>query len=259
MSKIDQQFKKINKENRIGLMTHIVLGYPSFQENIETVKLMEKGGVDFIELQLPFSDPVADGPTMMKANTKSLEYGTKIKKCFQIAKKITNESSIPILFMTYLNIAFQYGVKKFVVDATKAGIVGSILPDLPFEEADEYVELCKKKSINPIFVVSPNTSAIRMKQLKKDASGFVYCTTRTGVTGVQKTVPSDVKAYLRQVKNITKLPIAVGFGIAKKAHVQALKGVADCAVIGSALMKRVHEGKTKKERLRAIKTFLSSF
>jgi len=258
MTKITQQFEKIKINNRIGLMTHLVLGYPSFEENIETVELMEKNDVDFIELQLPFSDPVADGPTMMQANTDSLANGTTIKDCFKTAATITKKSNISVLFMTYLNIAFNYGLERFVSDSANIGIQGIILPDFPYEESSFYTFQCKKKKIDPIFVVSPNTSNERLKNIKKQASGFIYCTTRAGVTGIQPNLPKELKSYLDRIKKNLNLPRAVGFGIANKSHLKMLKNSAECAVIGSAIMNIVHKGKTKKERLKSIEKFLVS-
>ena len=245
-------------KNSIGLMTHIVLGYPSFEENLETVETMAKCGVAFVELQLPFSDPVADGPSMMLANTRSLQHGVTIKACFEQAGKIAKATKISLLFMTYTNIAYQYGIDKFVADASRAGMKGIIIPDLPYEESDQYVKACKKHVIDPIFVVSPNSSDNRLRAISKVASGFIYCTTRTGVTGAQASLPTDVKTYLKRVRQFIVLPLAVGFGISRKEHVDALQGVADYAVIGSAVMDLVHKGKSKGERLQAIADFLQA-
>ncbi len=242
----------------IKLITHIVLGYPSFEENFETLKTMQDAGVAMAEVGFPFSDPVADGPTMALANTRSLANGTTIVQCIRYAQEFAKKLTIPLIWMTYANIAVQHGVDVFVRDAAKGNAYGIIMPDMPAEESQDYVQSCTKNNVHPIFVISPNTSKERLRSIKRQASGFVYCTTRTGVTGVQRSLPQETSTYLEMVKTTMKIPRAVGFGIATKQHIKALQGYAEYAIVGSAVMTLVHTLPTKKQRLEAISRLITS-
>lgn len=244
MNKIDQQFNKIRSENRIGLMTHVVVGYPSVEETEDLVKTMAKSGVDFVELQIPFSDPLADGPTIMKASEYALQKGVKVKNSFDLAKKLTKEVEIPILFMAYYNTVFKYGTEKFCIDAKKAGISGLIIPDMPIEEESEehFNKYCLENNLYNIRVLSPASTKDRIKKNAKMAKGFVYCTARQGTTGVKQGLDPKVIQYLKNVKKEFKVPIAVGFGISKPEHIEMIKKYADVAVVGSKVIDLVNEG-----------------
>ena len=180
MNKIDKQIKKVKKEKRLGLMTHVVVGYPSLEKTINLVKAMEKAGVDFVELQIPFSDPLADGLTIMKACEQSLLNGTKVKDAFNIAQKLSKEVSIPLLFMAYYNTVFKYGTEKFCKDAKIAGASGLIVPDMPIEEeqCEHFIKYCGKYGLRHIRVVSPASTNKRLMKNAKVANGFVYFTAR---------------------------------------------------------------------------------
>ncbi len=257
MSKISQKFIELAKKNELGLMSHVVCGFPEKKSTIELVQAMAQAGSDFIELQIPFSDPSADGPAMMHANTAALEHKITVLDCFKIASFLSQTIKIPLVFMTYINIVFNYGLEKFVKDSAKIGISGLIIPDYPIEEANDYVKLCRKYQIDPIFVISPNISDKRLIEFSKNASGFIYCTTRTGTTGVQDSLPSDTINYLERVKKIIKLPRAVGFGISKSEHIKALKNHAECAIVGSAVIEILRKNPAGK-RISAVKKFISS-
>ncbi|MBI2074843.1 MAG: tryptophan synthase subunit alpha [Candidatus Levybacteria bacterium] len=244
MNKLNQQLEKIKSEKRLGLMTHVVVGYPSLNETVELVRLMEKSGVDIVELQIPFSDPLADGTTIMQACEKSLINGTKVHDAFTIMTKLSREVSIPLLFMAYYNNVFKYGTQKFCKDAKAAGAAGLIVPDIPIEEEQEehFIRFCKKYNLANIRVISPSSNANRLQKNAKVGSGFVYCTARQGITGARKKLSSKLNAYLSQVKKYFTIPLAVGFGISKPEHIKALKGNADIAVVGSALIDVIDKG-----------------
>ncbi len=220
------------------LMTHVVVGYPSINGTIDIVKMMAAQGVDFIELQIPFSDPLADGPTIMKACEQSLANGTKVKDSFLVANKLSKEIKTPLLFMAYFNIVFKYGVKKFCRDSKNAGISGLIVPDMPIDEEPEehFYEACRKNNLNNIQVVSPASTNKRIKMNAKIAKGFVYATTHQGITGAKDRLNPNFALYLKNLRNYFSIPIAVGFGISKREHMQLLKPHADIAVIGSAII-----------------------
>lgn len=228
------------KENKdILLMTHIVLGYPSFDTNREVIKQMVENGVDCIEMQIPFSEPMADGPVILKANQDSLAKGTTVKQCIEFAKEMSTEYDIPFLFMTYYNIVFKYGEEQFFTKAKEAGIEGLIIPDLPIEMGADFYAQAEKTGVEPIQLYAPTTTSERMSKLSGHASGFIYCVARRGVTGRKSDFDSDFDSYLSRCRNSTSLPLAVGFGIRDKADIETLTGKADIAVIGSATINLV--------------------
>lgn len=243
MNKIDKQIKKIKKEKRLGLMTHVVVGYPSLEKTISLVKLMDKAGVDFVELQIPFSDPLADGSTIMKACEESLLSGTKVKDAFSIAQKLSEEISIPLLFMAYYNTVFKYGTEKFCKDAEQVGISGLIVPDMPIEEekCEHFMKYCHKYQLKHIQIISPASTNERLVKNSKIANGFVYFTARQGITGVKEALDPNITTNLKKIKKYFSVPIAVGFGISKKEHLQTLSRYADIAVVGSAIINVINK------------------
>jgi len=258
MNNIDKKILEIKKRKRTGLMTHVVVGYPSLEETVIVVKAMADAGADIVELQIPFSDPLADGPTIMRACEESLANGTKVKDAFIVMKKISAEVSIPLLFMAYYNTVFRYGVEKFCVDAKAAGASGLIVPDMPLDEEkyEHFFQFAKDSGLYPITVISPLSTADRLKKNAQVAHGFVYCTARQGTTGAKKELDPTLKAYLKKVKNIIFTPIAVGFGISKKEHIRALQGSCDIAIVGSAIID-VLRNNDKRSRIDKVKQFIS--
>jgi tryptophan synthase alpha subunit len=234
-------------------MTHIVAGYPSMKECEEIALCMAKSGVSFIEIQIPFSDPIADGPTIMEANEKSLLNGTTPEDCFELIKRLKNKIKTPILIMSYFNIPFNYGVEKFCKKAKEIGVYGLIIPDIPIDEEkhDHYIEICRKHNLHPIQVISPITTTGRLKKLKKVASGFVYCISTLGTTGERKELTPKLQDYLEKVRKIIKLPLALGFGISSEDQVLEASKYADIVVIGSKMINLYKSGK-----IEAVKRFL---
>lgn len=243
MTLLEKKLTEIKKRNRIGLMTHLVIGYPNLQDTITIAELMAGNGADIIELQIPFSDPLADGPTIMKACEKALENGTRVKDAFTVMETLSARLSIPILFMAYYNTVFHYGVEQFCKAAKRAGAAGLIVPDMPIDEENEehFYAIAKKYNLHTIQVLSPVTNEERMKKNRNFANGFVYCTARQGITGVKDTLDPATIAYLKRVRKNIDLPLAVGFGISKKEHLQLLAGHADIAVIGSAVIEVINK------------------
>jgi tryptophan synthase alpha chain len=216
---------------KIKLVSHAVLGYPSFDLCRESVAEMARVGVEIIELQIPFSDPEADGPFFTAAQQESVENGTTVEQCFVFAEEVcAAHPEVQFVFMTYYNIVYKYGVREFVERAAKIGVKGFILPDLPVEEADEYVAACHANKVDPIFVFTPTTSDERMRKIATKASGFVYCQARTGVTGTHTKFGPDEEAYIARCRAATDLPLAMGFGIQTKEDVDFLRGKVDIAI-----------------------------
>lgn len=260
MNVIDKQLEKIKQEQRLGLMTHVVVGYPSLDKTSSLVKAMVEAGADFIELQIPFSDPLADGPTIMNACEEVLRQGVKVKDAFRLADKLSKQIKIPLLFMAYYNTVFKYGTRGFCRDARKAGISGLIVPDMPIEEEHQeyFIRYCQESELKNIRVISPASTAERLKKNAEVADGFVYCTARQGVTGVQKELDPEIKKYLKQVKDYFKIPIAVGFGIANKERINLIRDYTDIVVVGSAIVDVIN--KSSSDNLTGdVKEFIKSF
>jgi len=240
------------------LMTHIVAGYPSIKASEEVAKIMIEAGVDFLEIQIPFSDPVADGNVIMKANQEAVERGVKVEDSFKLMKKL-KAGKTKLLFMTYFNIVHHYGVEKFCKKAKKCGAYGLIVPDMPIDEErrERYLKTCGKYGLKAIQVISPLTPERRLKMIAKKARGFVYCVSRYGTTGGSATLNPKLSQYLKKVKKHIKLPLAVGFGISKKEHVEAVWRNAEIAVIGSAIIQIINKS-TRQNLPSALKKFLKS-
>ena len=227
------------KEKKILLMTHIVLGYPSFEDVFRIIEAMVEAGVDLMELQVPFSEPIADGPVILKANQQALESGTTVQKCIDFTREVTQHFGIPFLFMSYYNILFIYGIEKFIAAMAKNGLQGAIVPDLPPEEGTEYINAMQQYNLAPIFIFSPTTSNERMEYLSSFGKGFIYCVARKGVTGAHTDFSEHLEAYLARCRKATDLPLALGFGVKDRADVEFITGKVDIAVIGSQTIRIV--------------------
>jgi tryptophan synthase alpha chain len=221
------------KQRDLLLMTHIVIGYPSLAASLEIVDAMVEAGVDLMELQVPFSEPIADGPVILRANQEALRAGIRVDDCFRFADTVCSRHSIPFLFMGYYNTLVARGVEAFVARAKSSGLRGAIVPDLPPEEGSEYLSAMQRHSLAPIFIYSPNSPEERMKEIARHARGFVYCVARKGVTGSETQFSTDLGRYLTRCRSATSLPLAVGFGVKDKSDLAYLRGKVDIAVIGS--------------------------
>jgi tryptophan synthase alpha chain len=238
---LETYIRERRKQKDILLMTHIVIGYPDFKTSMEVVEQMVKAGVDLMELQIPFSEPMADGPVILGANQVSLQGGSRVERCIEFAKKAAERFDIPFLFMTYYNILFKYGVDSFVKKMAKINIKGAIVPDLPPEEGKEYLTAMEQRGLAPIHIFSPMTSNERMELLAAKTQGFVYCVARKGVTGKETSFTSEIGNYLDRCRQSTNLPLAVGFGVKDRNDVDFLKGRADIAVVGSEMIRVVNQ------------------
>ena len=236
-------------------MTHIVAGYPSLEENKNLVRMMEKMGVSFIEIQIPFSDPIADGPTIMQANQEALNRDTTPEDAFNLMKELKKEVKIPLLFMTYFNIVYSYGVENFCKRAQESGCYGLIIPDFPQEEEqrDQLRHHLKQNNIHFIEMLTPYTGPERQKQILSRATGMIYCVARSGKTGERTGLDTTQLEYLKEIK--TKIPLAIGFGISSKSHVDAALQYGDIAVIGSKLINEYNAAE-KGRGIEAVEKFL---
>jgi tryptophan synthase alpha chain len=249
---LEAEIKRRRKEKDILLMTHIVLGYPSFDDSRRVVEQMVEAGVDLMELQIPFSEPIADGPVILHANQQALSAGSTVDRCFDLASELTRQFPIPFLFMTYYNVAFMRGPRQFAEQTRQAGLQGAIIPDLPFEEGEELYSEMAGQGLDPIFIYSPNTTDARMQAIAKRASGFVYCVARKGVTG-STTEFRAIGEYLARCRRATQLPLALGFGVKNRRDVAAIAGQVDIAVVGSETIRVFDE-----QGVAAVRPFLAS-
>ncbi len=202
---------------------------------------MVEAGVDLMELQIPFSEPIADGPVILHANQRSLQAGSRVERCLAFAEEVAGRFDIPFLVMSYYNILFRYGVAAFAERLASAGLQGAIVPDLPPEEADDYLRAMGEADLAPVFIFSPNTSEERMASIAEHARGLVYCVARKGVTGAETDFSAALDAYLARCRAATQLPLALGFGVKERADVDALRGKADIAVIGTETIRVMQE------------------
>lgn len=237
----DSYFEKRLAEKDILIMTHIVLGFPSWDICREVIQSMVEAGVDLMELQIPFSEPMADGPVILKANQKALEQGVTVQQCLDFAKEITRSFDIPFFIMSYYNILFKYGVERFAQALADRNLKGAIVPDLPPEEGQEYLQVMNQHGLSPILFFSPTTPDDRMQYITSLAKGFIYCLSRKGVTGADTNFSSELADYLARCRRATPLPLAVGFGVKEKADINFIKGKADIAVIGSQTIRIVED------------------
>ncbi len=229
------------KEQPVLLMTHIVIGYPTLKTSLELIDTMVAAGVDLMELQIPFSEPIADGPVILKANQKALAAGTRVADCFDVAAAAVQKHDIPFLFMSYYNILHRYGVTAFVDKMAKTGLSGAIVPDLPPEESTVYQTAMDANQLAPVYIFAPTTPDERMHYIAGFGRGLIYCVARKGVTGQDTDFSKDLGAYLNRCRAASNLPLALGFGVKDAADVAFLTGKVDIAVVGTQCMRILEE------------------
>ncbi len=242
MSKIKSAF-----ENKKAFIPFITCGDPSLDMTKKLVKAMAENGADLIELGIPFSDPTAEGPVIQAASLRALTAGTTTDKIFDMVREIRKEVSVPMVFMTYANVVYSYGIEKFVKTAAAIGMDGLILPDVPFEEKEEFAPTCRQYGLDFISLIAP-TSNDRIAMIAKKAEGFVYCVSSLGVTGVRTNITTDVGAMVEQVKKVNPtIPCAIGFGISTPEQAGNMAKYADGVIVGSAIVRRIGEFGDKAE------------
>jgi len=259
MNKIDQQLTELGSAKRKGLMTHTVIGYPDLETTVGLVQDMAAAGADFVELQIPFSDPIADGPTIQHACEAALARGTRVRDAFRVARKLSKTVDIPLLFMTYYNIVQKYGVELFCADSARAGIAGLIVPDLPLEAAahEGFLAACRQHGLYNILVLAPTSTDQRLQKNAAAAQGFVYCMSRQGLTGAQQGFEPELQKYLGRVRAHIDVPLALGFGISNPERLRDVLPFADIAVVGSAIIDIIAASKPGEIRAN-VKRFIAS-
>ena len=238
-SRITAAFDRLKQEGNRGLIAYITAGDPSPDQTVGIVRALEQGGVDIIELGVPFSDPIADGPVIQRASERSLRAGTTLKTVLRILRDVRRESEIPLVIFSYLNPVLRYGFEKFAADAAAAGADGALLTDLNVEAAEPYLAEMRKHRLDPVFLVSQTSSEERVRLLSQSSGGFIYIVSRAGVTGTREALSDQVIPLIKRVRAATSLPVAVGFGLSRREHMAALAPHADAAVVGSAIVRLI--------------------
>lgn len=255
MSRIAETFAKLKKQNRTAFVPFLTIGYPELDATTQLAKVLVETGADILELGVPFSDPIADGASVQKASFRALENGVTRAFCFETARKIRQQTDIPLIFMGYYNPIFSYGVERYVEKAAANGVDGLIIPDLSPEEAGDVVTACHKHGLDYIFLLAPTSTEERIKQVAEMASGFIYCVSLTGVTGARADLPEYLPSYIARIRQYTDLPLVIGFGISKPEHIANVANIADGAVVASALI-NVLETVPASERVSATTEFI---
>ena len=239
MGRIGDTFDRLGRQGDGALVVFTVAGHPNPEESGKVIGAMAEGGADIIELGIPFSDPLADGPAIQGASQQALAHGVTPGEVLEMVRRFRAERDTPVVLMTCYNPICQYGVTAFGREAQAAGVDGVIVTDLPPEEAAEWVGSARAHGLDTIFLLAPTSSTNRMKKVVDLATGFVYCVSRMGVTGAREELPSDLKQLVERIRRETTKPIAVGFGISRPAHVAEVCGIAEGTVVGSALVSLV--------------------
>ena len=247
MTRIARLFETLRRENRCGIIAYLTAGDPSPEATPGLVAALERGGADLIELGVPFSDPIADGPVIQQAGERALRAGTTLSKVLEIAAEIRKSSDVPLLLFTYLNPALRYGFERLARDAKAAGIDGCLLTDVSVEEARDYVKTMRAADLDTVFLAAPTSTDARLKLVAEYSSGFVYLVSRTGITGEQKTIAESAMPLIERMRAHTDLPLAMGFGISKPEHVAELAGKVEAVVIGSAIVRQIEQDSSKLE------------
>jgi tryptophan synthase alpha chain len=237
--RIGRRFRALAEAGELGLVAYITAGDPSLAATEKIVLAAAEAGADIIELGVPFSDPVADGPTIQRASDRALRSGTTLAGVLELVQRIRTHSEVPLVLFTYFNPVLQMGFEKFAAAAASAGADGVLVTDLTPEEAEEYRAIMQAHGLDTIFLVAPTSTDARIAKISAASTGFVYLISRTGVTGAREALPAELPALVRRTRKFTQLPIAVGFGISLPTHVTVLGGIADAAVVGSALMSEI--------------------
>jgi tryptophan synthase alpha chain len=259
-TRISKRFAELRASGELGIVAYVVAGDPSFDAALKYVLALAEAGADVIELGVPFSDPLADGPTIQRAAERALKAGATLAGVLDLVRRIRQSSQIPLVLFSYYNPILQMGLEKFASSAASAGADGVLATDLTPEESEDYRRIMHTHHLDTIFLGAPTSTDERLAKIAACSSGFLYLISRTGVTGAKDALPDDLPSLLRRARSATQLPIAVGFGISLPGHVSVLGGLADAAVVGSALVSEIEKAQSVDaaaaalgDRVRALK------
>jgi tryptophan synthase alpha chain len=258
MNRIEAKFKQLKKEKRPALITYICAGDPDLKTTGALVLEMEKSGADIIELGVPFSDPIADGPVIQRAALRALKKNTSLKDIVTLVGKIRKQSQVPILLMTYVNPVYRLGPEKLAKLSRQNGIDGYIIPDLPPEAGRDIQHILKQQNIDLVFLASPLTGTSRLKLINKNSSGFIYYVSVTGVTGARKNLPEKVSGQARELHRQATKPVAIGFGVSNAGQVKKLGADFDGVIVGSAIVNIIEQNLGRRDLVAKVGNFVKS-
>jgi tryptophan synthase alpha chain len=256
MNRIEKKFRELKKKNRKAFIVFITAGFPSFGITKRLILELQNCGVDLIEIGVPFSDPLADGPVIQESSRISIELGTTLVKILNLVKSLRRQTQIPLCLMTYYNLIFCFGKRRFLKLAQSSGVDGIIIPDLPPEEDKELILDCRKHNIDTIFFISPTTSVKRIRFINKITRGFIYYISLTGVTGPREKLPGDLINNLKIVNRYVDKPVCVGFGVSRSEQVKQIFHLADGVIVGSAVIKKIQENLRKPDLVKTVGRFV---
>ncbi|MGC8784365.1 MAG: tryptophan synthase subunit alpha [Armatimonadota bacterium] len=248
MSRISEHFSTLRQRGEGALVVFVTAGDPNPRLSENLMLTIAEAGADIIEIGIPFSDPLADGPTIQSSTFRALQQGVTPASALEMIARVRARSEVPLVVMTYFNPVWQMGVERFAQEAAQAGVDGVIMTDMPPDEAGEWHPVARQHGLDTIFLIAPTSTSERMRLVAQMSSGFVYCVSRTGVTGAREDLPEEVPQMLQAMRRLTKLPLCVGFGISRPEHVQVVCRVADGAVVGSAVVSLIAQEVEKGEQ-----------
>jgi tryptophan synthase alpha chain len=236
MTRITRRFDQLKQADERGLIAYLTVGDPSLEQTPDLIAALERGGADVIELGVPFSDPIADGPVIQRASERALRAGATLSAVLEVVRQVRRRSEIPLVAFSYLNPVLRYGFARFALDAAAAGVDGVLLTDLSVEEADPFVSEMRKHDLDTIFLAAPTSTVRRLELVARYCTGFIYLVSRTGVTGERDSLSASVEPLVSRVRALTPLPVAVGFGISRPEQLTELAPLVDAVAVGSAFV-----------------------
>ena len=257
MNRIDNKFTQLRASGKKAFIAFLTAGDPDLAATEKLVLAFERAGVDIVEIGVPFSDPLADGPTIQAASYRSLQKGTTLAAILELVKRVRRQSDIPLALMTYYNPVFNFGEDKFALQARAAGLDGVIIPDLPLEEAAPWRAAAAREGLAAVFFLAPTTGQERMAAVARASTGFIYYVSIAGITGARQAVPSEIVAKIRLAKTLTDKPVCVGFGVSTPLQARAMARIADGVIVGSAIVKEINNNAKAKDMPRRVQRFVA--
>lgn len=249
MNRINAKFAELRSSGRVAFIPYVTAGDPDADATVEIALALERSGADLIELGVPYSDPLADGPTIQDAFTRVLARGFRVADTFSIARRIREKSEVPLLTMASYSLVHRYGCERYVAEAQAAGIDGAIVPDLTVADGGELLELAASQDFATVLLVAPTTGCEREHAIVEKSTGFVYCISVLGITGARDELPADLRDHVKRLKRQTSKPVCVGFGVSRPEHVKTVAEIADGVIVGSAIVKLIAKHADDRARL----------
>jgi tryptophan synthase alpha chain len=256
VNRIDKKFKELKKEGKSAFIAYVTCGDPDLETSQKIIKKLIGIGADIIELGMPFSDPLADGPTIQEASEVALANKVTLDRVLQVARNLRKTTEIPLCLMSYYNPIFHYGIRTFLSKAKENGIDGLIIPDLPPDESSQIEMFARSRQLATIYFIAPTSSPKRVRNAIRHSQGFIYYLSLAGVTGARDTLPQVIKKDIKKIKKLTKKPVCVGFGISNPKQVRDICQVADGVIVGSAIINKIHQAQSKKAVLGDVELFV---